>query len=356
LGLDGPSQPLSSKFATALVLVLLIFTLTLVALSFPAGLYAVFHGGLSSTLGYGSFVMTFLWIGPLPTLLPFAVPIGALFTFLLVVYAFLFIYAIVQPKSPRQAVRDALSGGVGSLLQSPFILIIVAIGFLNFSGVIVTSVSEAGLGSVGNPFSTIDPLLEFGSLTFAPLREEIGFRVLLIGIVALILSLGRPPKTALKALWRPSIVFEGAAVGGAAATIIWAATLGSAVTFGVCHITCGGGGWSWAKFPDAAWGGLVLGYLYVRYGLHAAILTHWGVDYLGSVFSFFGQSAFGIPANSATTEYLGQYLVDYDMVFLFGLVSFLLVAYLSLRKAVAWRRERAMLVDKGPPPGPPPLA
>ena len=342
-----------SNAATAVVMVLLLFTLVLVMLSFPAGLFAVFHGGLSSQLGYASLVNTFLWVGPVPAVVPFMVPLGGLFLVLSMIYAGFFLLGLLQKRSPIGAVRDAFHEGIGSIMNSPFVVLLVSIGFLNFSATVVSALSEAAAGSVGNPFAHVDLLLELGSLTFAPLREEFGFRVVLIGLVALILSIGKPTREAVKSLWRPSAAYEGLVVGGAASTIIWIATAASAATFGVCHITCGGGGgWNWSKLPEATWGGIVLGYLYVRYGFHVAVLTHWGIDYLGSVFSFYGQAAYGIPAGSTTTEYIGQYLVDLDMILLFGLACFMLVLYLGVKRILERRRLReTFLVDKGPPTG-----
>jgi len=340
----------ASRFATSVVLILLVFTLALVVLAFPAGLYTIFHGGLSPRLGYGSFVATYLWLGPVPEVLPFTVPIGGLFVVLTLVYVGLLLLGLLQPLKPREAVGEAFRTGVSSLLGSPFLVILVSIGFLNFTGVVASALSEAVAGTVGNPFSNVDPLLEMGSLTFAPLREEFGFRVVLIGAVALILSIGRPTKQALKSLWRPSAAYEGLAVGGASSLIIWVATGASAATFGVCHIVCGGGGgWNWSKLPEATWGGVVLGYLYVRYGFHVAVLTHWGVDYLGSVFSFFGQAAYGIPVNSNSSEFVGQYLVDLDMILLFGLASTILVIYVGVKKLEERRSPMTVSIDKGPP-------
>ncbi|MDG6910552.1 MAG: CPBP family intramembrane metalloprotease [Nitrososphaerota archaeon] len=333
-----PDAGAASKSATTLLLVLAAFTSLLAFLAFPAGLYTVFHGGLSSQLGYGSLVATYFWVGPVPAVLPFLVPIGALFAALSAVYAGMFVLGLRQRPSPFQAARNAFRSGVGELLGSPFLVILVSIGFLNFTAVIVSAVSQAAAGPVGNPFSGVDPLIEMGSLTFAPLREELGFRLVLIGLVALVLSIGRPPREAVKALWRPSAAYEGLAVGGATATIIWIATAASAATFGICHVTCGGGNsWNWSKLPEAVWGGVVLGYVYVKYGLHVAVLTHWGVDYLGSVYSFFGQAAYGIPASSATREFIGQYVVDVDMLMLFGLACFVLVAYLGVKRLAAGR-------------------
>ena len=239
------------------------------------------------------------------------------------------------------------------MFESPFLLILLSIGFSVFTTAWVTYLTEAAGAPVGNPFANVDPLFEFTSLTFAPLREEVGFRLLLIGMVALVLSMGRPLRQAAKALWRPSAAYEGMAVGGLTAAIIWVALAFSSITFGVCHVTCGGGGWDWGKIPEAVWGGVVLGYLYVRFGFHVAVLTHWGVDYLTSAYAFFGQAAYGIGWNSSTNEFFGQYLVDFDMLFLFGLASFLLVAYVGIKR-LARRRARALasdLVHKAPAEG-----
>lgn len=341
-----------SRSATTALVLLFGLTLVLVAASFPAGIYAVFHGGLSSTLGFGSFVPTFLWVGPVPAIFPFTVPIGALFLVLVAAYAVLFVVGWAQPKNPLDAIRGAYRDGVGALLASPFLVILIAIGFINFTADVIVQVSQAAAGSVGNPFSGVDYLLEFGSLTFAPLREEFGFRVVLIGLVAFILSMGKPLREAAKSLWRPSAAYEGALVGGAVSTIIWVATAASAATFGLCHVTCGGGNsWSWSKFPEAAWGGLVLGYLYVRYGFHVAVLTHWGLDYLGSVFVYFGQSAYGIPVGSTTAQFLGAYLVEVDLVLLLGIASFILVVYLGVKKLTERKKKIQGLDFNGLPAG-----
>ena len=351
-----PSSP--DAFRTVAVgIFLLIFgvTVVFVVASFPAGLYAVFSDALSTSLGYRSLVLPFFWVGPVPEAFPFEVSIGAVFSAFSAVYAGMLILSAVQRKTPLQAIRSSLRDGIGTLLDSPFIAVLVAIGFLEFTSLAVDAVSQAALGPITNPYSNLDPLVEFGALALAPLREEIGFRLFIIGIAALVFTVGASPRAWLRALWRPSAVFEGGA-GGAASIVVWAATLGSAVIFGIIHVA-GNGGASWplAKLPDAVWGGVVLGYLYVRYGLHVAVLTHWGLDYLSSAFSYFGQAAYGISANSLTTMYWVQYLVDYDLLQVLGLFCFLLVVYLVLKRVWATgQSEGAGLVDKPPQGGPPP--
>ena len=338
-GSEGTSGSPGRSLFLLIFLACLGLTVVLILLSFPAGVYAVFSGGLSTKYSVWNLIRPYVWIGPVPAFVPVGILAGPWFIGLLVVYAAFLVYSTLQSRRAWIAITESFRTGVAELFSSPLIVTITAIGFLIFT----TSAVDAAI-SPFLPIGTIsgDAFEVFLGLTYPPLVEEFGFRVLLIGAVALILSLGRPTRSALNALWRPSVVFEGMAVGGGASIIIWAAAGLSAVTFGACHVFCGGNNtWQIGKFPEAFYGGIVLAYLYVKYGFHVAVLTHWGVDYLGSVFSFYGQAAYGIPALSGSKEFIGQTLVDYDMLLLFGLVSFLLVLYVGIRKFVRSRQPEA---------------
>ena len=329
-------------------LILLAFTVVLLALSIPAGFYAVFSGGLSTAVSYSAPVHPYFWIGPLPFISGSTVTAGLLFAAVMVVYVALLVLGAFQDGGPLKAAAASIRGGFAPLLSSPFVVMITAIGFLTFTSSVIDSLTSSAGIPIGGPSG--DPLELFVGFTYAPLVEEVGFRLVLIGLVAMVLSIGKTWKEALGALWRPSKVMEGVAVGTGTGAIIWAAMGLSAVTFGACHVVCGGSGWQVGKFPEAAFGGLVLGYVYVKYGLHVAIITHWGIDFFGSAFAFFGQAAYGIPWDSATREYVGQYLVDYDMLFLFGLASFLLVGYLGIKRLT--RRDGSMGDERFIPPQP----
>ncbi len=322
-------------------------TLFLVVLSFPLGVYTVFSGKLSQNVTSSTIIRPYFWVGPAVQFAPFVVSAGAWFALFTAVYLACLAFASLQRERLGSAVRGSLSRGAGALTSSPLVVVIVSIGFLTFTASMIDLLVSSAGAPIGGPSG--DPFELLLGISFAPLVEEVGFRVLLIGVVALILSLARPWRTALAALWRPSKAIEGFAVGSGASLIIWAATSFSAVTFGACHVVCGGGSWDIGKLPEAVYGGLVLGYLYVRYGLHVSVLAHWGVNYFGSVYAFFGQAAYGIPWNSAAKEYVGQLAVDVDMLFLFGLASFLLVMYLGVKKVVRLRSGEAPRdFDKAP--------
>lgn len=191
---------------------------------------------------------------------------------------------------------------------------------------------------IGNLPTGGNDLWAFLELTLAPLREEFGFRVLLIGVAAVLVTLPRPGSSVLKTLWRPSAAYEGVDNNTAILVVIWAAGAFSAGTFGACHVACGGGGWEIGKLPEAVYGGVVLAYLYIRYGFHIAVLAHWGIDYLPSVFAFYGQGAYGIPWTSAP-GYLLQQVVTADLFGVFGIACLLAVAYIGVVKLVNRRRE-----------------
>lgn len=337
-----PVHGLLGSVLAALFLFLLLLTALLVVLSFPVGVYTVFFTHLSnstaSTLGY-----PFLWLGPVAVLLPLPVTYGAAFIAVILVYVAMLALTIFQGRSLPSAVASGLKNGYREFLSNRALLTLVAIGFLVFTAGLVDQVVSAFGPSIGNPFSGGDDLHTFVELALAPLREEFGFRVLLIGVAAVIVALPRPGRSALRTLWRPSAAYEGVDNNTFILVVIWAAGAFSAVTFGACHVVCGGGGWDVGKLPEAIYGGVVLAYLYIKYGFHVAVLAHWGIDYLPVVFAFYGQGAHGIPWGS-TPGYLLQQIVEADLLGVFGVGCLLAVAFIGATKLSKRWRE--------PPPTP----
>jgi hypothetical protein len=328
-------NPVGSVLA-ALFLVLLSLTALLVVLSFPVGVYTVLFTRLSnstaSTLG-----QPFLWLGPIAVLLPFQVMYGVAFIVVVAIYVAMFGLTVSQGKSLPSAVVSGLRNGYREFFSNRALLTLVAIGFLVFTAGLLDLVVSAFGAPIGNPFSGGDDLRTFIGLALAPLREEFGFRVLLIGVAALLVTLSRPGTSVLNTLWRPSAAYEGVDNNAVTLIVIWAAGAFSAGTFGACHVACGGGGWDIGKLPEAVYGGVVLAYLYIRYGFHVAVLAHWGIDYLPSVFAFYGQGAYGIPWTS-TPGYLLQQIVAVDLFEVFGIACLLGVAYIGAVKLLDRKR------------------
>lgn len=310
--------PLGQVFA--LVFAILIgFTVALVFLAFPAGFYATFGPGASQD-PWTTIVHPFLLVGPVALLLPFTSSAGAYFIFLSLVYVGLFAFVLSRPPSPMEVVSRSMKQGVGALVSSPFFVAIISIAFLIFTA----SIIDAFASGSGPPVTLL-------SLSQAPLIEEFGFRMLLIGLVPAVLSLSLPWRKILGVLWRPSSAYSGTPGGGPVRAAVIVLLFLSSVFFGVAHVV---NGWSFGKIFEASYGGVVLGYLYIRFGFAFAVIAHWGIDYFDTVYTYLGQSAFHVPA-TAQPEFFLQAAVDIDMLQLMGLASFLLVVYLWLKKIQA---------------------
>jgi membrane protease YdiL (CAAX protease family) len=252
---------------------------------------------------------------------------GGFFLGLTVIYAAMVVLAARQGRGMLSALKASLREGVGPLFSNTFFVTLISIGFLGFTILVIDTIETSG----GIPVGSIsgDPMQLFMSLTIAPLREEIGFRLVMVGIPAVALCLGGPWRQALKSLWRPSAAYEGDVNTTSQQFVLAVATAVSSFFFGLAHITSGAG-WQIGKLPEAAFAGAVLCYVYIKYGLHVAVLTHWGIDYMDSVYAFFGQGAYGIPW-SGSTSYVLQTVTALDLVAFLGLASFLAVCYVGLK-------------------------
>jgi len=122
----------------------------------------------------------------------------------------------------------------------------------------------------GNPFGNEPPKIIILSLLHAPVYEELVYRVLLLGIPAFIINYFYYGK---------KIPFYRAFTGGkfemnkGTVTFLFI----SAYLFGSGHLIS----WEPAKFPDAFFAGLFLGYLFLRYGVYMSITMHFITDFFG---------------------------------------------------------------------------
>jgi len=193
------------------------------------------------------------------------------------------------------------------LLASTLLLVVLIITLLQ---------DTAGLssGSLYNPNSPPPDAALFGNLAYAPVAEEIGFRVTGLGIfVALIVLFLRPAvesssaprpvlSAALLSLVSPDLGKSFAGLpnvrDNGLTGIHWFEWLGLGVTsafFGIAHLL-GGADWGIGKVTTAALSGLALGFVYLVYGACASILLHWFFDFYLSVFQigadFLGKTLF----------------------------------------------------------------
>jgi len=157
------------------------------------------------------------------------------------------------------------------------------------------------LGAPTGMLGTTDPAQLVPGLALAPIAEEFGFRITVLGLVTGILIAWKYGKTiaegakvttsaelkiffsaflspgfAKEKVGLPSIRTSGWKGISIPEWIFLAIT---SVVFGAYHWPLGGpGGWGPGKFLTAALSGFALGIVYLAYGAYANILLHWFFD------------------------------------------------------------------------------
>lgn len=285
-GLDALGDSL--LYALSLSSVAIIVTMLL---SFPLGAYAfnspALGGASRSEPVYQLPLMLFGIAVPLP--LPFPLSIGSLFILTWCINLTLFIFVLLGPCSGIIHAIRRLRNDKSIALYSNAAL---SIGVLFPVSLILASLMELLLNSVGisvGSLSTSDPRFLFLLSTFAPFREEIGFRVSFIGLASFIIAYSHAGRlSSLKALWHPSRALGEAGIQVWKEGWLIAAILISSLAFGAAHVLYGGG-WGLGKFVSATVIGLILAAVYFTHGFPAAVILHWGFDYYQSSFLYFDQ-------------------------------------------------------------------
>src|SRR5487761_623031 len=228
----------------------------------------------------------FFWISIFGFASPFNATLGQLFIAVWTVYLLLFASALNGPfRSVIGSLKDTASKGLDGILSNSamatFMVFPVA-----FWGSELLALLQQNAGIPTGSLPQADPLLQFVELSLAPLREEIGYRIIPIGIVAMVLLLSRNRiKDAILALWHPSRYLKknDSVERYKRDKIIMYILIGaSAVIFGAAHVLHG---WDIGKLSQAAAVGVAFGVLYYRYGFAAAVLLHWQFDYVIGIYT-----------------------------------------------------------------------
>lgn len=251
----------------------------LLAFSFPIGAYIFFNSGIGKSIDYQyplselEFVrnLGLDWVG--------SIGIGDVFVVAWVFFLILFAIAAFGPNRNFMRVLTPIMAGTVDRQEGNYLVQTIKW----FSVIIVLS---AVIDIVQRSFEvTITPpafgndLVQMMLVSIAPIIEEVGFRIILVGIPVYVLYSRRASvKNFFKALWNPS---EALDIFDAKKAITIVAI--SAALFGAAHVMTDQG-WTSGKLAQATMSGMVIGWVYVRYGFVAAILIHWATNYV--VFSY----------------------------------------------------------------------
>ena len=177
----------------------------LMIVSFPLGAYAIFNSDIGNDIDYNFPLEKFdMFVAGINLQIPLHYEIGDIFIIAWAVFIILFVISFLGPqKNFIKTIGDILSSGKNSFSDNYMINIIKWFSILVLISAIITIIQES-FGIITEPPDTSNDLILFLQISLAPITEEIGFRLILIGIpLFLIYSHKSSIKFFFKSLWNP---------------------------------------------------------------------------------------------------------------------------------------------------------
>lgn len=254
-----------------------IFGLLLV--SFPIGIYVVFESEIGGDINYEyPFTHLDLFDGTELYQASIDVSIGDVFVVLWAFYAVFFVIAILGPKQGfLKSLSSIISFGKYDSKSNYLFGVTKWLSILILISALINFVQEKFNVTTIPPPADND-LIQFFYVSLAPLLEEFGFRLILIGIPLFVIYSRRSSvKYFIKCLWNPNTLD----IHDSKKAIFLIVFVG--IIFGFAHVALGEP-WSEGKFAQATASGIILGWVYLRYGFVTSLLIHWATNYF--VFSY----------------------------------------------------------------------
>ena len=254
----------------------------LLLISFPIGIYIVFESDIGESINY-DYPITHLDIFQNSSFYQSNVDLslGDVFVVLWLFYLFIFVISILGPKQNFiKSISTLVSFGKYNAELNYMFGVTKWLSILVLVSGIINLVQES-FGIVTVPPLAENDLIQFFYVSLAPLFEEFVFRIILVGIPLFALYSSRASiRYFFKCLWTPAslnIVDSKKAI----LVIVFVGVL-----FGFAHIAFGDS-WTEGKFAQATAGGIILGWVYLRYGFVASLLIHWATNYFIFAYAHF---------------------------------------------------------------------
>lgn len=296
----------------------------IMVISFPIGAYLVFNSDIGSNINFQYPLNQFsFFVAGIGYNIPLSFQLGDAFIIAWSAYVVLFSVAFVGPiGSLTRTLTGMMSEGWRSLKENDLVSTIAWFSVLIFSSVVIDFIQGSFGIKIQSPLSQ-NNLIQFFQMTVSPLTEEIGFRVLLIGVpLFFIFSHRASGSLFFKSLWRPSAYLHITEFRKVAAIII-----AVGIFFGAAHIISGTP-WSPGKVTQASLAGVIIGWVYVRYGMGPAVLVHWGTNYFIYSYLYFISAVGQVPLSSEILNPFSNMLEQLLMV-----TGGLAIAIMYLRRA-----------------------
>ena len=298
----------------------IIFALLLI--SFPIGIYLVFETDIGDDINY-DYPITHLDIFHNTDFYQssFDVSIGDAFVMLWVFYLGIFVISLLGPKQHfLKSISSLISLGKYDIKLNYMFAITKWLSILVLISALINFIQES-FGIITVPPLGDNNLIHFFYVSLAPLFEEFIFRIILVGIPLFALYSSRASlRYFLKCLWTPSSLN----ILDSKKAIFLIIFVG--LSFGFAHIAFSDS-WSEGKFAQATAGGIILGWVYLRYGIVASLLIHWATNYF-----IFAYAHFISQINYVSLETAFSNPLMFSLEFLFLASGILAITILFLNK------------------------
>ncbi len=253
--------------------------------SFPIGIYLIYNYDLQNEINFNydlEFAVTFP-SSELEILLE--LKLGYAFIVTWIMLLLIFVISTLEPNKNTFVIRKYClinSANTIHIVIKWFVILIVVSGVINI-------IQE----KIGVPIKspTFDTLLHFFNISKAPIIEELGFRVVLIGFPLYVIYSNKPALlNFFKSMYRPSKNSDISKNHYRSLIII------SAVVFGLSHILSIDN-WDTSKLAQAIASGIILGWVYFKYGIIVSILVHWAINYFIFSYAFLISKLTNVPVS-----------------------------------------------------------
>jgi len=285
-------------------------------------------------------------------------PIGTVFGFVWLVYVLCFVTAWKWRESFHSVVKKSFSQPFRSIFSNfLFIMPLISGMVLTAAWAIISSQEFIGVptGQVSFPPSMSQQEI-FLNVAYAPAVEELGFRLIPIGLFMvfyvfsaqrktaggsfkLVLASVFYPEGAKKTVGRRNVsehgIWRGISIGE------WTMVVATSVLFAVAHIVSGIG-WEAGKITSVFVQGFFFAVTYLVYGFEAPILLHWFFNYYLFFFDPDVLSKF-FPATDPILTFVELLILG------LGIVGWTVFAAVGLRKLIKRPMKGQMTTAPAPP-------
>ena len=296
----------------------LIFGLLLI--SFPIGIYVFFESEIGNDINF-EYPLTYLTLFKDTDFYqsPTDVSVGDVFVVLWVFYLVIFVIALLGPRHGFLKSMSLMISS-GKYDRSNYMIGVTKwLSVLVLASALINFVQERFEIDIVPPVVEND-LIQFFYVSMAPVMEEFGFRLLLLGIPLFVFYSSKfSLKYFLRCLWTPNIL----GIHNGKKTFFLIVFVG--ILFGFAHIVFGES-WSEGKFAQASVSGIILGWVYLRYGFVVSLLIHWATNYF-----IFAYASFLSQLNLISVEdaFSHQLMSSIEMLLLISGVLSLGVMFLT---------------------------